>query len=169
MGGDDNALDFIGSFIYGSDFRIPVGALHFHSLQIAASSEYLQGVIGHLQGYIGSILLRHCRFHAIGFVVFLQFRRAVDKETGAAQLGCHIRQLKGYDLLLADGLSELYTFFGIFQRMFKCTLCNPQRLGGDSDASAVQRCHGDFEALSFLSKKVFPGNLYIVEYQFCSG
>ena len=40
-------------------------------------------------------------------MLLLQLRRGVDEEPGAAQLGCHIRQLEGDALLGRDGLAEL--------------------------------------------------------------
>ena len=168
MGSDDHSLDFIGSFINGSDFGIPVCPFHFHAFQIAASAENLEGIVCDLKGNIGSILLGHGRLHTIRLMVFLQLRGTVYQQPGAAQLGCHIGKLKGNRLLLAYGLSELDTFFGIFQCMLKCSLGDSQRLGGNADTSAVQSCHSDFKAFPFFSQKVLFGNLDIVEYQFRS-
>ncbi len=83
----------------------------------------LQGVVGDLQGDVGGVHLGHGGFHAVGRVLLLQLRRGVDEEPGAAQLGCHIRQLEGDALLGRDGLAELDAL-GIAQRVLKRALAS---------------------------------------------
>ena len=102
-------------------------------------------------------------------MLLLQLRRGVDEEPGAAQLGCHIRQLEGDALLGRDGLAELDALLGIAQRVLKRALGDAQRLRGDADASAVQRGHGNLEALALLAQQVFLGNLHVVEDQLRRG
>jgi len=103
-------------------------------------------------------------------VLLLQLRRGVDKEPGATQLGGHIRQLEGDALLGRDWLAELDALLGIAQRLLKRALSDAQGLRGDSDASAVQRGHGDLETLALLAQQVFLGDLHVIEDQFrCGG
>jgi hypothetical protein len=45
----------------------------------------------------------------------------------------------------------------------------PERLRGDADASAVERGHGDLEALALLAQKVFLRDLHVVEDQLAGG
>ena len=112
----------------------------------------LQGIVGDLQRDVRGVHLRHGGLHAVRRVLLLQLRRGVDEEPGAAQLGCHICQLEGDALLGRDGLAELDALLGIAQRVLKRALGDAQRLRGDADASAVQRGHGDLEALALLAQ-----------------
>lgn len=57
MRSDDNPLNFVGTLVNGGDFRIAVGALDLHPLEIAAAAENLKGVVGDLQRNVGGILL----------------------------------------------------------------------------------------------------------------
>ena len=169
MRGDDHPLDLVGALVDGGDLGVAVGPLHLHALEEAAAAVDLQGVIGDLQRDVRGVHLRHGRLHAVGRVLLLQLRRGVDEEPGAAQLGGHICQLEGDALLGRDGLAELDALLGIAQRVLKRALGDAQRLGGDADASAVQRGHGDLEAVPLLAQQVFLGNLHIVEDQFRRG
>ena len=82
----------------------------------------------------------------------------------------HIRQLEGDALLGRDGLAELDALLGIAQRLLKRALGDAQGLRGDADASAVQRGHGDLEALALLAQQVFLGDLHVIEDQLrCGG
>ena len=117
----------------------------------------LQGIVGDLQRDVRGVHLRHGGLHAVRRVLLLQLRRGVDEEPGAAQLGCHIRQLEGDALLGRDGLAELDALLRVLdgllaQRVLKRALGDAQRLRGDADASAVQRGHGNLEALALLAQ-----------------
>ncbi len=100
---------------------------------------------------------------------FLQLPCGIHQETGAAQLGGHIRKLKRNALLGSDGLPELDALFGIIQSLLKRALGNPQRLCGNADAPAVKGSHGNLEAFPFLAQKVLFWHLYIIENQFSRG
>lgn len=156
MRSDDNPLNFVGTLVNGGDFRIAVGALDLHPLEIAAAAENLKGVVGDLQRNVGGILLGHGRFHSIGLVMFLKFGRAVDQKPRTAQLGSHVRDLKGNRLLKGDRLSELDPFLGVGERVFKRALRDAQRLGCDADPPAVEGGHRNFEAVPFLGRAGFP-------------
>ena len=152
MRGDDHPLDLVGTLVDGGDLGVTVGPLHLHALKEAAAAVDLQGIVGDLQRDVRGVHLRHGGLHAVRRVLLLQLRRGVDEEPGAAQLGGHIRQLEGDALLGRDGLAELDALLGIAQRVLKRALGDAQRLRGDADASAVQRGHGDLEALAFLAQ-----------------
>ena len=169
MGGDDHPLNLIGPLVDGGNLGVAVGALHLHALEETGAAVDLQGIVGDLQRNVRGVHLRHGRLHAVRLMVFLQFGCGINQEPGAAQLGGHIRQLKGNALLGGNGLAELDTFFGIGQRVLKGSLSDPQCLGGNTDTAAVQRGHGDFEALALLAQQVFLGNLYVVEDQLRRG
>ena len=81
----------------------------------------------------------------------LQIGSTVDQKTCAAQLSCHIGNLKGDGLLESDGFVELNPFLGIGNSTFKSTLSDAQRLGSDTDTTTIQRSHSNLEALSFFS------------------
>ena len=55
-------------------------------------------------------------------------------------------------LELGDAPAELDALLGIAQRVLKRALGDAQRLRGDADASAVQRGHGNLEALALLAQ-----------------
>ena len=169
MGGDDHPLDLIGPLVDGGNLGVAVGALHLHALEETGAAVDLQGIVGDFQRNVRGIHLRHGRLHAVRLMMLLQFGCGINQEPCAAQLGGHIRQLKGNALLGGNGLAELDTFFGICQRVLEGSLSDPQRLGGNTDAAAVQRGHGDFEALALLAQQVFLGNLYVVEDQLRRG
>ena len=140
-----------------------VEPLHLHALQIAVAAEDLQGVVGDFQGDIRGVLLRHGGFHTVGGVVLLQISGAVYQQPGGPEFGCHVGDLEGNSLLLADGTAELDALLGILYRRFKGTLSDAQRLRGDADAAAVQGGHGDLKALALLSQQVLLRNLDIIE------
>ena len=170
MGGDDHPLNLVGALVDGGDLGVAVGPFHLHALEEAAAAVDLQGIVGDLQRDVRGVHLRHGGLHAIGLVLLLQLRRGVDKEPGATQLGGHIRQLEGDALLGRDWLAELDALLGIAQRLLKRALGDAQGLRGDSDASAVQRGHGDLETLALLAQQVFLGDLHVIEDQFrCGG
>ena len=152
MRGDDHPLDLVSALVDGGDLGVAVGPFHLHALEEAAAAVDLQGVVGDLQRDVRGVHFRHGGLHAIRRVLFLQLCRGVDEEPGAAQLGRHIRQLEGDALLGRNGLSELNTLLGIAQRVLKRALGDAQRLRGDADASAVQRGHGNLEALALLAQ-----------------
>ena len=81
-------------------------------------------------------------------MIFFQISGAVHEQAGSSQFGRHIRKLKCDGLLLADRTSELFSFFGVFQSIFICTLRNAEGLCSDADPSSVQSLHGDLEALA---------------------
>ena len=152
MRGDDHPLDLVGALVDGGDLGVAVGPFHLHALEEAAAAVDLQGIVGDLQRDVRGVHLRHGGLHAVRRVLLLQLRRGVDEEPGAAQLGGHIRQLEGDALLGRDGLAELDALLGIAQRVLKRALGDAQRLRGDADASAVQRGHGNLEALALLAQ-----------------
>ena len=152
MRGDDHPLDLVSALVDGGDLGVAVGALHLHTLEEAGAAVDLHGVVGDLQRDVRGVHLRHGGLHAVRRVLLLQLRRGVDEEPGAAQLGCHICQLEGDALLGRDGLAELDALLGIAQRVLKRALGDAQRLRGDADASAVQRGHGNLEALALLAQ-----------------
>ena len=169
MGGDDHPLDLVGPLVDGGDLGVAVSALHLHALEETGAAVDLHGVVGDLQCDVRGVHLRHGGFHAIGDMLLLQLRRRVDKEAGAAQLGGHVRQLERNGLLRSNGLAELDALLGIGQCVLKGALGDAQRLGGNADASAVQRRHGDLEAVALLAQQVLLGNLHIVEDQLRRG
>ena len=61
-----------------------------------------------------------------------------------------------------NGLSELDALLGIGQRVLKGPLGDTQRLRRDTDAAAVQRGHGDLEAVALLAQQVLLGHLHVV-------
>jgi hypothetical protein len=69
----------------------------------------------------------------------------------------------------ADGLAELDALLGVRDGRLKGALGDAQRLGRDADAAAVQRGHGDLEALALLAQQVFLRDLHIVEDQLAGG
>ena len=152
MRGDDHPLDLVSALVDGGDLGVAVGPFHLHALEEAAAAVDLQGIVGDLQRDVRGVHLRHGGLHAVRRVLLLQLRRGVDEEPGAAQLGGHIRQLEGDALLGRDGLAELDALLGIAQRVLKRALGDAQRLRGDADASAVQRGHGNLEALALLAQ-----------------
>ena len=163
MGGDDHPLDLVGTLVDGGDLGIAVEPLHLHALQIAVAAEDLQGIVGDFQGDIRGVLLRHGGFHAVGGVLLFQISGAVYQQPGGPEFGCHVGDLEGNSLLLADAAAELDALLGILYRRFKGTLSDAQRLGRDADAAAVQGGHGDLKALALLSQQVLLGNLDIIE------
>ena len=152
MRSDDHPLDLVGALVDGGDLGVAVGPLHLHALEETAAAVDLQGVVGDLQRDVRGVHLRHGGLHAVGDVLLLQLRRRVDEKSGAAQLGGHIRQLEGNGLLCRNGLSELDALLGIGQRVLKGPLGDTQRLRRDTDAAAVQRGHGDLEAIALLAQ-----------------
>lgn len=63
-------------------------------------------------------------------MVLLQLCAGVDKESGAAQLGSHVGQLKADCLVKADGLSELNALLCVVEGAFVGSLSDSKGLGG---------------------------------------
>ena len=73
---------------------------------------------------------------------------------------------------LADCLSSRETMdalLGVGQRVLKGSLGDTQCLCRDTDAAAVQRGHGDLEAVALLAQQVLLGDLHVVEDQLRRG
>ena len=73
---------------------------------------------------------------------------------------CH---LEGQILLLVQGLAELLPLHQIFPGDLKGALGDAQALGRHADPAAVQRLHGQLEALAGLGDHVLVRNVHILQ------
>ena len=67
---NDDALNFIGTFVDCRDLSIAVSTFDVHAFQEAGAAEDLKGFVGDFDGRIRSVHLSHSRFHAVRFVFF---------------------------------------------------------------------------------------------------
>jgi len=68
-----------------------------------------------------------------------------------------------------DRQFELFTFPGIVDRGIQGSLGDAEGLGGDADATAVQRLHRDLETVADIAEKVFGGNAAVFKDEFEGG
>ena len=69
--------------------------------------------------------------------MLLQLCAGVDKESGAAQLGSHVGQLKADCLVKANRFSELNALLCVVEGAFVGSLSDSKGLGGDTNTAAV--------------------------------
>ena len=81
----------------------------------------------------------------------------------------HIGQLELRVLELAQALAELDALLGILDGLVNGALSQAQGLRGDADTAAVQRLHGDLEALALLAQQVFLGDNAVGEHDLGGG
>src|SRR5699024_10755948 len=97
------------------------------------------------------VQLCHSRLYGIGFLGSLRHSRTIYQILSSLNLGRHISKLELGVLELADGSSELLSFFYISNGSLKSAFRKSKSLSGDTDSSAVQSMHGDMEAFALLA------------------
>ena len=114
---------------------------------------------------IGSKKLGLCGQMRVRFVILLGLCRAVDEQAGGLDIRLHVRKLELCILERADGFTELNALSDILDALLNGALGNAQGLSGDADAAAVQRHHGDLEALVHFAQQVFLRDDHILKNQ----
>ena len=113
MGCNNDTLDLVGAFVNRSDLRVAVHPFDIHPLEVARTAKDLKGIVCDFNSKVRSIELCHGGLHAIIHMFRLHFSRTVNEETGSSQSCCHISQLEGNTLVLADRRTKLDSFLGI--------------------------------------------------------
>ena len=70
---------------------------------------------------------------------------------------------------LIQRLAELNAGRGVFLRLIHRALADAQRLRGDADTAAIERLHGNLEALSFLAEQILLGDDAVLEHDLRGG
>ena len=83
--------------------------------------------------------------------------------------GVHLGQLELGVLELGDTLAELDALLGVLDGLLHGALAQTQSLRGDTDTAAVQRLHGDLEALALLAQHTVLGDDAVLENQVAGG
>ena len=102
-------------------------------------------------------------------MVLLLHGGGVHQVLGGLGAGVHIGQLELGVLLLGDGTAELDALLGVGDGLLDRTLSDAQGLGGDADTAAVQRLHGQGEALAGLAQQAVLGDLAVLKDQLAGG
>ena len=89
----------------------------------------------------------------------------VDERAGGRGLCLHVGDHELEPLELGDRLAELLPLSRVSDRVVERALGDPQRLGGDPGAGAVEHPHRDAEALALLAEPVLGGDDHVVEVQ----
>src|SRR5688572_2525505 len=63
--------------------------------------------------------------------------------------------------MFGNGFAEGRTHLGIFHTSFQTSTDDASRAGSHRIASAVERCHGDFESLALFADAVFDRHFYV--------
>ncbi len=66
---------------------------------------------------------------------------------------------------VGERLAELLALLGVGERLLESALGDADRLGRDADAAAVERRHGDLEALAVLAQALAGRDAHVVESQ----
>ena len=151
--GDDHHLNFAGALIDLSDLGITHHTLDGVITGVAVTAEQLQAAAGHVAGGTGGDQLRLGSLDAVadlGAVHGLLLFQAslINQILGSVNAGFHLSQLELGVLELGDGAAELLTLFDVGNGLVDGALGNAQSLGSDADTAAVQRSHGQLEALA---------------------
>ena len=160
---DDDTHNLVCAFINCCDFRVAISLLYMHAFEETAAAEDLQRVIADFKRRIGRVHLRHRGILTVAQMVFFHLGCGVVEHSCRFQLSCHVRELEADALIDADRIVKLHPFLRISKRVFIRALRNAKSLRSDSDPTAVERGHRDFEALAFLAQKVFLRHLHVVE------
>ena len=102
-------------------------------------------------------------------MVLLLHGSGVDQELSSLHPGVHLGQLELGVLELGDTLTELDTLLGVLDGLLHGALAQTQSLRGDTDTTAVQRLHGDLEALALLAQHTILGDDAVLEDQVAGG
>ena len=86
----------------------------------------------------------------------LQPRGPVREQARGVDLRRHVCELPLNRLEVADAPSELLAFERVGARHVVCGLRDPERLGGDADPAAVERCHRHTEAAALFVEQAIP-------------
>ena len=100
---------------------------------------------------------------SVGLAVLLGCCCTPYEETGCVGLGLHIGKSELGVLETGDGASELNALINVLYSLVDSALSDTDSLCRNTDTAAVEGCHGDLEALAFLTEEVFLGNLDVVE------
>ena len=134
------ALDFAGAVPDAFDTRIAPEALQGQFLHEAHATKNLDSMVGHPAEHLRGVELCHGKILILRSITRLEISRAQHQQRGGLKFRCHIGELEGRTLELADGLAELLAR----RRPFRCQIQHPART---ADAVSRNRKSGCAEPL----------------------
>ncbi|EAU62243.1 conserved hypothetical protein [Stigmatella aurantiaca DW4/3-1] len=138
-------------------------ALGIHLLAVTHAAVHLEGLVGHAAGHLAGVQLRHGALHGVAHALVLEQCRLVHQQARRVDLRGHVRQHELDGLVLPDGLAERLALARVAHRLLERGPGDAQRLRGDADPAAVQRAHGDLEALALLAQEVLGRHAHVLE------
>src|SRR5205809_5992734 len=165
--GDDELHDLAGSLVDLRDLRVAIVALGGEVFQISVAPEDLHAVARGLDGDVTREKLRLCGGEDVVFSRVLQCRGTPGQKARRVDLGGYVRQHPLDRLEIGDLLSEGFTLLGVREGVLEAGARDPDRLGRDRNAAAIEGREGDAESLVRLAQQTRRGHPRILEDELC--
>src|SRR5262249_30334785 len=116
--------------------------------QVAVTAVKLQAAVDHVEARIGRKPLGHGREPRGGpLAPIKRRRRPVEHQARRLELGCIVGDAEAERLEIREPSAELLPLLHMRDGALEAELRAPKRAGRDVEAPAVERAHGDLEAL----------------------
>ena len=162
---DHDALDLGRAFVQRGDARVAVQALDLVFAAEAVAAEDLHRLVGAEVRGLAREQLGHRALGAGGLTLGAQRRGLPHHQARRLDPAAHVGDLELDRLEVGDGLAERDALVGVADREIQRALRDAERLRRDADAAAVERGHGDGEALALFVEHVLRRDLKALEEQ----
>ena len=129
----------------------------------------LNSLRGYFHGNLCRKQLRHGSFHRINLLRILGESSTIDEKLRSFNLRLHVSQLELRILELGNRTAELLSFLDVFHRLLESAFGNAESLSGNADTAAVERVHGNLEALALFAEQILLRNDAVLENQLSRG
>src|ERR1700676_2349729 len=160
-GGDDQALNLAGAFVYLGDARIAVHAFDGIFAAVAIAAVNLHRFVGGARGHFGCEKLGDGSFHGETRTTVLLPGGLAHQEAGGINFRGHIGQHELNGLKVGNGMAKSRALPRVFQGVLERSLGDAGSLRGDADTPAVERGQGNLVTLTFGAQAIFDGNFAI--------
>mmetsp|Transcript_27981 Transcript_27981/g.58342 ORF Transcript_27981/g.58342 Transcript_27981/m.58342 type:complete len:410 (-) Transcript_27981:437-1666(-) len=148
---------------------IPVMPLRRHVAHVSHPTQHLYRLMSAHRSRLARRQLCHGRLPREPLPVVLQLGRSPRQQPRSVPRDDHLTDLVLDGLHLGNGLAEGVSFERVLHGAVDGGGGDAEGLAGDSDASSVERLHGDFEALAGLADEVRFGDADVVHDQVGGG
>ena len=144
---DDEPLDLLGSLVELGDLRVAHHPLDRELVDVAVAPQHLDGVGGDPHRGVPGHEFTHRRPAAgVGRAGLDLDAGLVQELAGGLGRGVHVGEHRADHLEVADPLAELLALPRVGGRDLEGALGDPDGLGGDPRAAAIERAHREIEA-----------------------
>mmetsp|Transcript_16380 Transcript_16380/g.42438 ORF Transcript_16380/g.42438 Transcript_16380/m.42438 type:complete len:256 (-) Transcript_16380:626-1393(-) len=160
---DNEVLYLRRALVDLGDARITIIALGRHVTHETHTTEYLDRLVrAHRRG-LRRAQLRHCGLLGEVLASIFQVRRAPVQQACLLHSARHLRQLQLNCVHRGDGGAKGLALSGVARRHVDGCLRDAEGLPSHADASAIQGCHRNLEALTNLAQKRRFGHADVLE------